>query len=230
MFRARYAYRRTDHNIIVDRVDAPGVDIDPDIDVRAQLGALGPSPAGTLLLSNDGEADAWSVELTVAKRIPTGGEFVASYVRSSSFGDLNDFTITTAEFPRAIIRPNRRAVRDLDVPHRIVAWGTIELPKGIVITPAAEWRSGFPYSVLAEDQSYLGDANDARFPSFFALDLRAAKTFEIRGYRLTGGVKITNLTGHDNPRQVVANIADPSFGDFRNSVPLRVRAVFGFGF
>jgi hypothetical protein len=29
---------------------------------------------------------------------------------------------------------------------------------------------------------------------------------------------------------VVANIADPAFGEFRNSVPLRVRAKFSIGF
>jgi hypothetical protein len=83
---------------------------------------------------------------------------------------------------------------------------------------------------LGEDQSYLGPANGERFPNFFALDLQATKVFEIKGYRVTGGVKITNITGHDNPRQVVANVADPDFGDFRNSVPFRVRAVVGFNF
>ena len=100
----------------------------------------------------------------------------------------------------------------------------------MLITPVIEWRTGFPYSVLAEDQSYLGAANSERFPNFFALDLQATKTFEIKGYRVTGGVKISNITGHDNPRQVVSNVADDNFGDFRNSVPLKVRMVFGFGF
>ncbi len=230
MFRARASHRRTDNNLIVDRIDGPGLVVDPDLDVFAQLGASGVEPEGTLLLSNRGSAKAWSVELTAAKRIPTGGEFVISYVRSSSYGDLNDFTIMTAEFPQAIIRPNRRAAREFDVPHRIIAWGTIEMPKEIFITPAVEWRSGFPYSALAEDQSYLGPANAERFPNFFALDVRVAKTLEIKGYRVTGGVKITNITGHDNPRQVVANTADPNFRDFRNSVPFRVRAVVGFNF
>ncbi len=230
MFRARYSQRRTDNNIIVDRMDAPGLDVDPEVDPRVAIGFEDSEPAGTLLLSNGGSADSWSVELTAARRIPTGGEFVVSYVRSSSFGDLNDFRIMTAEFPGAIIRPNRRASREFDAPHRIVAWGTIEMPRDFVVTPAIEWRSGFPYSVLAEDQSYLGAPNEERFPSFFALDLQVARAFEIKGYRITGGVKITNLTGHDNPRQVVANAADPAFGEFRNSVPFRVRAVFNFRF
>jgi hypothetical protein len=230
MFRARYAHRRTDNNIIVDRVDGPGLEIDPGIDVLALFRNGAPGVDGTLSLSNRGRANAWSVELTAARRIPTGGQFVVSYVRSSSFGDLNDFRIMTAEFPGAIIRPNRRAVRQFDAPHRILAWGTIELPKGILMTPAIEWRSGFPYSALAEDQSYLGAPNGERFPNFFALDLQASRAFEIKGYRVTGGVKVTNLTGHDNPRQVVANTAAANSGEFRNSVPFRVRAVFGFRF
>jgi hypothetical protein len=231
MIRARYSHRSTDDNIVVDRIDGEGIEIDPGVDVRALLAtAAAVGRRGSLLLSNDGEASSWSFELTAARRIPTGGEFVVSYVRSSSFGDLNDFRIMTADFPDAIIRPNRRAQRQFDVPHRIVAWGTFELPKEILITPAVEWRSGFPYSVLAEDQSYLGNPNDERFPNFFAVDVQVTKTFEIKGYRITGGAKITNITGHDNPRQVVANIADPAFGDFRNSVPFRVRMKFAFSF
>jgi outer membrane receptor protein involved in Fe transport len=230
MFRARYSRRHTGNNIIVDRIEGTGITIDPDVDPLLQLAAVAPERQGQLLLSGGGEATAWSVELTVARRIPTGGDFVFSYVRSSSFGDLNDFTLLTADFPDPIIRPNRRGVRRYDVPHRIVAWGTIELPSEMLLTPAVEWRSGFPYSVLAEDQSYLGDPNSERFPNFFALDLQLTKAFEIKGYRITGGVKVTNITGHDNPRQVVANSADPAFGEFRNSVPFRVRAKFSIGF
>jgi hypothetical protein len=230
MFRARYSHRSTDKNIVVDRVDGPAIEIDPDVDIGALFDLRANDAAGSLLLSNSGEATAWSVELTAARRIPTGGEFVLSYVHSSSFGDLNDFTIMTSDFPDPIIRPNRRAQRRFDAPHRIVAWGTFELPSEIRIAPAVEWRSGFPYSVFAEDQSYFGDPNSERFPNFFALDLQVTKAFEIKGYRITGGVKITNLTGHDNPRQVVANAADPAFGDLRSSVPFRVRAKFNFSF
>jgi len=227
MFRARLSHRDTRENIIVDRREGPGIEIVPGVDPRVISGF---APTGELVLSNEGEAKAWSIELTAARRIPTGGDFVVSYVRSSSYGDLNDFTIMTADLPDAIIRPNRQGKRRYDVPHRIIAWGTFELPMEILVTPAAEWRSGFPYSVLAEDQSYLGDPNSERFPNFFSLDLQATKTFEIKGYRITGGVKITNLTGHDNPRQVVGNFADPAFGEFRNSVPFKVRAKFAIGF
>jgi outer membrane receptor for ferrienterochelin and colicin len=230
LFRARMSHRDIDNNIIVERREGVGIEIDPDISPLAQVDPAALEQPGELVLANSGEATTWSVELTAARRIPTGGEFVFSYVRSSSFGDLNDFTIMTADFPDAIIRPNERAVRRFDVPHRILAWGTIEMPWEVLLTPAVEWRSGFPYSVLAEDQSYLGEPNSERFPNFFAVDLQATKVFEIKGYRITGGVKITNLTGHDNPRQVVANIADPAFGEFRNSVPLRVRAKFSIGF
>lgn len=230
MFRAHYSRRQIANNTIVDRVDGPGIEIAPGVDPRSVVGDPSQRPGGELLLSGDGEATSWSVELTAAKRIPTGGELVVSYVHASSYGDLNDFTLLTADFPDPVIRPNRRGTRRFDVPHRLVAWGTVELPLEIYLTPVIEWRSGFPYSVLAEDQSYAGEPNGERFPNFFALDLQATRAFEVMGYRIVGGVKITNLTGHDNPRQVVANIADPAFGDLRNSAPLRVRAKFSISF
>jgi len=231
MFRTRYSRRQSDNSIVADRIEPVPVSIQPGDDPLAiyAQGLFGRS-VGSILLSSSGAASSWSVELTAARRIPTGGQFVVSYVRSSSYGDLNDFTIMTGILPDPIIRPNQRGPREFDAPHRLLAWGTFELPSGVLLTPAAEWRSGFPFSALQEDQSYAGAANQERFPNFFALDLQATKAFEIKGYRVTGGVKITNITGHDNPRQVVANLADPAFGEFRNSVPFRVRMKFGFKF
>jgi hypothetical protein len=112
----------------------------------------------------------------------------------------------------------------------VVAWATLQLPARVQLTPVVEWHTGFPYSVFTEGQAYAGDANRERFPDFFALDVQATKAVEIRGYLITAGVKVSNVTGHDNPRQVVSNLASPLFGDLRNSVPIKLRAKLSFDF
>jgi hypothetical protein len=230
LFRSRYSYRRSGHDIIADRVEGGSVRLAPGADPLASYLQTPDFPAGSLLLSNGGRSTSWSVELTAARRIPTGGEVVVSYVRSSSFGDLNDFTLLAGEAPGAVFRPNRRGPRPFDAPHRVVAWATLELPARVQLTPVVEWHTGFPYSVFTEGQAYAGDANRERFPDFFALDVQATKAVEIRGYLITAGVKVSNVTGHDNPRQVVSNLASPLFGDLRNSVPIKLRAKLSFDF
>ncbi len=229
LFRTKLSHRSGSDNIIAERVEPPGVALEDD-DPLPFFTQNPTIEAGSLLLSNAGESTSWSLEVTAAKRITSGGELVVSYVRSSSFGDLNDFTIMSAAAPDPIIRENRRAQRALDVPHRILAWATINLPADVQLAPVFEWRSGFPYSALAEDQSYFGEPNTERLPNFFSLDLQATKGFTVGGVYVIAGVKLTNLTSHDNPRQVIANLADPAFGEFRNSVPFRLRTKFSFNF
>ncbi len=229
LLRTKFSHRSGRNNIIAERVEPPGVVVEDD----DPLPFFTQNPnieAGALLLSNAGESTSWSLEITAAKRITSGGELVVSYVRSSSFSDLNDFTIMSGDAPDPIIRENRRAQRALDVPHRVLVWATINLPAGVQLAPVFEWRTGFPYSLLAEDQSYFGEPNTERFPNFFLLDLQATKSFTVGGVFVVGGVKVTNITSHDNPRQVIANVADPAFGEFRNSIPVRLRAKFSFNF
>ena len=43
------------------------------------------------------------------------------------------------------------------------------------------------------------------------------------------GVQAYNLTSHQNPRDVVSNLASPSFGEFRNSVGNTVALKLGLG-
>ncbi len=94
----------------------------------------------------------------------------------------------------------------------------IALPKGFTLTPGVEWRNGFPYTFHAEDYTVVGELNGAQFPRFLSVDVAVTKRLELLGRQADLGVQFYNLTNHDNPRDVVSNLASPSFGELRNGV------------
>lgn len=224
LLRAKYALREGRDQIIVERREPAGFATAPLDDPLSALDDLPGAARGSLFLLNEGSSTSWSVELTASYRLGARAELFTSYVRSSAVGDLNDFSIIAGEVPDPVIRENRRAPLRTDVPHRLLAWGTIYLPWELMLSPLVEWRSGFPYSVLAEDQTYAGVANGERFPAFFSADAQITKDIEVLGFRARVGARLFNLTDHDNPRQVISNVASDRFGELRNSIGRKVKA------
>ena len=110
-----------------------------------------------------------------------------------------------------------------------LVWGMVTLPQGFTVTPGIEWRNGFPYTVFTEDYSVIGDRNQADYPAFLSADVAVTKQMDLFGRRVDVGVQFYNLTSHDNPRDVVANVASARFGEFRNSVGNTVSLRLGLG-
>jgi hypothetical protein len=122
-----------------------------------------------------------------------------------------------------VVQPAGRARLSSDARHRIVTWATLNLPRRVVISPTAEWRSGFPYSPVDSRYSFTGAPNSRTFPAFFATDLVAYKTVTVWKRSADIGVQLFNVTGHRNPRDVYAVVGGPRYGQFANSVGLVVR-------
>jgi hypothetical protein len=91
------------------------------------------------------------------------------------------------------------------------------LPHRVVISPAVDWRSGFPYAIQDGYRHYVGGFNAARLPTYFAVDLTTFKTFDAFGRKLDLGLQVFNLTNHFNPRDVIAVIDSPRFGELTNN-------------
>ena len=53
---------------------------------------------------------------------------------------------------------------------------------------------------------------------------------DLVGRRVDIGVEFYNLTSHDNPRDVLSNLASQGFGSFRNSIGSTVALRLCFGF
>ena len=198
MLRINYRENRTRDRLLIDRV----------------MGLNGPA----LFLSSAGRMTGREFDLTVRWTPGTRGELFVSYSKIRAKGDLNDFGVLYDNLRSPLVLPNEQARQPFEVPHRVLVWGVVNLANGFTLTPGFEWRTGFPYTIYAEDYSVPGGQNGERFPRFLSADLRVTKRMELFGRQVDVGFQAFNLTAHDNPRDVISNLASPSFGQFRNSV------------
>ena len=179
---------------------------------------------GTILgLANSGNSRYRSLEVTGRYKFRENDEFVASYTRSSSRGDLNDFNSYFGNFENPIIQPNEHSRLNWDAPNRFIFWGTFNLKYGITLAPVFDFRTGFPYSFIDENRNFVGPRNQAgRYPNFVSLDLQVVKTISLpgrfKGYRAQLGFKVFNVTNHFNPRDFQNNIDSEAFGGYYNGV------------
>ena len=196
--RANLTSSRTDHIYIVN----------PELDYRGRSG---------IVLRSAGQATYRALELTARFHLPHKDQLFVSYVRSHAHGDLNDFNSYFGDFGAPIIRENQYSNLPFDVPNRLIAWGTFNLPRRITISPIFEARTGFPYSVRDAEQNFVGvrNSDQTRFPTFLSLDAEIAKEYQVtRKYGVRLSLRVFNATNHFNPRNVRANTADPRFGEF----------------
>jgi hypothetical protein len=173
--------------------------------------------------ANSGSSRYRELEVTTRYKFRERDEFVASYVRSSSQGDLNDFNSYFSNFENPIIRPNEKSRLPWDAPNRFLVRGEFHSKYGLTVTPVLDIRTGFPYSFIDEDRNFVGPRNRAgRYPMFASLDLQILRSISLPGrwkkYRADLGVKVFNLTNHFNPRDFQNNLASDNFGAFSNGV------------
>jgi Carboxypeptidase regulatory-like domain/TonB-dependent Receptor Plug Domain len=188
------------------------------------LDPLGSGTSSELSLSNGGRSRYREFQVTTRYTFHGSDELNASYVRSKTTGDLNDFNSYYANFENPIIRRNERSLLPFDAPNRFVFWGNFGVKYGVTVAPVLEIRNGFPLSVIDEDRNFVGPRNRAgRFPNFASLDLQVLKRISAPGrfsenYRFRVGFKVFNLTNHFNPREFQGNLASDDFGGFYNGV------------
>ncbi len=219
--RAGYQQRRTTDNFLIT-ADYPQAD--PGVIDRS----------GFFTLSNGGRDNYREWQFTARYRLPNSGHFTASYVRSSSVGDLNDLGSIFSLTPEPLIRSNSRAPLRFDVPDRFLVWSEFGLPFGLRAVPVFELRSGFPYSAVDEARDFVGARNRAgRFPIYQNVDLQITKlvAFDFMGKKrkIRVGVRMFNLLNNFNPQDVQSNIASPYYGTFYRGVKRKIRMVFQFG-
>jgi hypothetical protein len=186
-----------------------------------------------LLLQNNGRSRYRELQGIARFRFQERRNIYLSYVRSEARGNLNDFNTYFGNLKHPVIRRDEYGKQPFDAPNRLLFWGDFALPYDVVATPVVDWRSGFPFSILNEEQDFVGPRNEGgRFPRLLTFDLLVTKGLKIpfRGKKYKGraGFTIFNITNHWNPRDVQNNIAAQQFGTFYNSPSRSVRLKFEF--
>ena len=187
--------------------------------------------SGLLLLENSARSSYREFQVVVRTRVQEKRNLFVAYVHSEARGDLNDFNNYFGNLRNPVIRANETGRQNFDTPHRLLAWGDIGLPFDLVATPVVEWRTGFPFSLIDEDQNFVGPRNEGgRFPALVTFDLLVTKgvTIPFRGKKYKGrvGLSVFNITNHWNPRDVQNNIQSSQFGTFFNSADRSFRTKF----
>ena len=189
--------------------------------------------ANALLLQNNGRSRYREFQAVARFRFQEGRNIFLSYVGSQARGNLNDFNTYFGNQKHPVIRPDEYGPQPFDAPHRLLFWGDFAVPFNLVLTPVVDYHSGFPFSIVNENQDFVGPRNEGgRFPRLLTLDLLVMKALKIkfRGkeYKGRAGFTVFNITNHWNPRDVQNNIASPQFGTFFNSADRSVRLKFEF--
>src|SRR4029079_3751025 len=104
----------------------------------------------------------------------------------------------------------------------------MNFPHAIAVRPTVEYRTGFPYTVIDEQQGVVGVRNQGgRYPNLMTIDLAVTKDVQVtKKHQARVGVQVFNLTDHFNPQDVQNNTASPIYGSFANSVRRQVRGKF----
>jgi hypothetical protein len=191
--------------------------------VRQRRGGLLPTVAvpaggGAAPLASTGRSLYREFQVSMRQTWTKDAQLFVSYVRASSRGELNDFGTLFTRLSAPLLEVGGMARTPTDVPDRLRAWGTLALPLRVVVSPAVEWRSGFPYSDQDQFRHYAGEPNGERLPAYFSTDLTAFKTFDLFARKMDLGLQVFNLTGHFNPRDVISVIPSTQFRTFTNSV------------
>ena len=197
--------------------------LDLQASVRQRRGALLPTvsvPAagGLAMLASTGHSLYREFQISMRQMWKKDVQLFVSYVRASSRGEVNDFGTLFTRLSAPLLEPGGMAPTPTDVPHRLRAWSTVALPLQIVVSPAVEWRSGFPYSNQDFYRHNVGAPNSERLPAYFSTDLTAFKTFDLFARKMDLGLQVFNITSHFNPRDVISVVPSSQFRTFTNSV------------
>lgn len=205
----------------VERRIRPGLEAQAAVRIRSGSHlpsvTVGPS-GGDAVLASTGDSLYRELQISVRQAWNPEAQLFVSYVHAASRGESNDFGSVFTNLDAPLLEPNDPASPAIaDVPHRLRAWATFTLPERVVISPAVDWRTGFPYSVRDIHRHYVGGFNTQRLPTHFAVDLTAFKTFDAFGRKFDLGLQVFNLTNHFNPRDVISVMASSRFRELTNN-------------
>jgi hypothetical protein len=157
-----------------------------------------PSPYYTYTTTEYGSTKGF--ELTLTKR-PLGDHigFEVNYAYSTSIGTSPSATSNVGRAPIPNTEINTIELTEYlmgyDIPHKINAninlgWGNnegpaiggIELLENANINMSTVWQSGTPYTALKLSGEAITEANLARNPSFWRVDLRISESFNLKDF------------------------------------------------
>ncbi|HZT30035.1 MAG TPA: hypothetical protein VFA33_09140 [Bryobacteraceae bacterium] len=177
-------------------------------------------PAGGLYYLRNWRHDRYdALEFTVRRTFAGQFEWVAGYTRSNARTDaVVDYSLESPLFA-----PQGPGPYPWDAPNRFLTWGWAPLPKRLLphalefltrntnVAYLLEYRTGFPFSVVNEQDFLVGNPNAWRYPGYFNINLHFERKFRAAHCLWAWRFGLNNLTNNGNPNAVNNDIDSPYF-------------------
>jgi hypothetical protein len=171
----------------------------------------GAESGGTYILTNSRQDRYDEYAFTVRQSLPNQYEWLASYVHSHAVSNA----VLDISIDQTLQVSNNFGPVPWDAPNRILSEGYLPAHfKDWAIAYLADWRTGFPYSIVTPANQVLGTVDSQRFQSNFDLNLHVERRFVLFRYRLALRVGANNLTDHRNSTAVNNVLGAPGFMHF----------------
>jgi hypothetical protein len=178
---------------------------------------------GDFLLQNTREDRYDALQFDVRHTFRQKYSLLVSYTRSrAKSNQVLDFNVDNPLFSPQVSGPY-----PWDAPNRLISWGLFPLVRGFDLGYSVEWRDGFPFYVINDQQQIVEAPGSRRFPTFFQLNLALEKRFRLFkcNWAIRGG--FDNITDRSNPAFVNNDIQSPNFltflGEDNRSFVTRIR-------
>jgi len=179
---------------------------------------LSPGQIGSVFLLQTSRRDKYRAATISARHsFANGAAIFGSYTRSKANTDQDlDPVLGQLYFAAQQAGP-----LSWDAPNRALSWGTFPTRIwGIDVSYLFEYRMGYPFSSINQQQFLVGAPNDRRFPDYASLNLSLEKKFRFGKYLFAVRGSVINIADRQNPDVVVNNVdavgpgIAPSYGTF----------------
>ena len=168
---------------------------------------------GQFTMGSTGRDRYDAVDVAVRRRFRRGHVIYASYTHSNSRSNaVLDFSLLNPYFS-----PQGGGPLPWDTPDRIVSWGILPLIREFDLAYTLDWRQGFPFSVVNEDQELIGPPDRLRYPAFFSLNMALERRISLFGFRWQLRAGFDDITDRHNPYAVDNNIDSPTYLTYGSS-------------
>jgi hypothetical protein len=170
-----------------------------------------PQPSGEFLLQGVRSDRFVSGEGWIHHTFGERADVMVDYMRSRSKTN----TALDPSVSSLIFGPQQPGPLAWDAPNRLLSRGWTALPWwNLLFSYFLEYRSGFPFSAINDEQQLVGAANSLRYPAYVSLNIGLEKQFHFHNHEWAIRISSINVTGHANPIAVVNNIEAPDFRTF----------------
>lgn len=157
---------------------------------------------GNYVLTNTRRDRYRSMQISARKHFRGDYNIFGSYTHSYAHSNaVVDYALNNPTFS-----PQLGGPLPWDVPNRFISWGWFPTPfKRIDLVYSLDFRTGFPWTAVNQNQQIVGAPYSHRFPDYLAVNPGLEFRFTFRGYALALRGVAENVTDRKNPFFVINN-------------------------